>query len=822
LYTLEANLGYVLKFQGRRIVQMNIIRRYGVDEEVSPADLNSLKGLKLLIDCKSWPEDIAAELFGENWQGKKTEGFIVNAKGKAAGDLKFSIRIPELDEVYKGYGWDYVINYSQEDDLPLQFHGILKHFLDLALAKDTGDTMEKDASDINNNIKKRKSNQSVEKEPSVKPAQVKKVPAHMTKGFKRKSEIPANVYDKPLITDSIESECEEQDIDMDDTSDVEDEDDMVKVVDPDPTEELLYRIDGSGWTKDAPPDFSGHVPFDAPTGPNHNLPDNATPLDYFTLFICIDLFSVWASYTNAYAAAIISQLKGKCRSYAPTNGAEIKAFIACIIWMSLIKSMPINEFWDPRFSPAKVRFWFPGIIRFQQLKRFFKVSDVNDDRLNPEDRLAKVRSLFEDFLKRCRQFFMAFQQLSLDEAIKKFKGRCIFKQYIKSKPVRWGIKIYCLCCALTGYLLHAAFYLGKCLDSDHEPYQDRSETHMQLMTLFMPFQGKNHIVHMDNWFTSITFASDLKKKGFLIAGTVRSNRKGLDKRIIMQASEYSALKKNPGIMRYSSQHDLCLLSWFDKRAVLMLSNAYLPVGNDEITHWYNAKAGEIGATPSGKIQRTIPIPPIIVNYRRYLGGVDLLDQYRSYYKLELRSLKYWHPMFFFILETAIINAWVLYRETMSKRKLPLQFTLREFRMQLALGLAKEWEEMGCTLGVDNTIPQTPTKKFKAAVAQVRVHLRGKDIFTEQQVESSTQHDSFMAKIPEKEGTKKKIFVSKEGKWCFKNHRAMVCRYCADFLKMKAPKRTSFWCKKCEKPLCKSPCFHLWHVAMCNERQKEIK
>jgi hypothetical protein len=105
-----------------------------------------------------------------------------------------------------------------------------------------------------------------------------------------------------------------------------------------------------------------------------------------------------------------------------------------------------------------------------------------------------------------------------------------------------------------------------------------------------------------------------------------------------------------------------------------------------------------------------------------MGGVDLLDQYRSYYKLELRSLKYWQPIFFLILETAIINAWVIYKHTMTKRKLLLNFTPREFHMQIALELAKDWEAMGCTLGVDSTIRQTPTKKFKASVAQVRVHL----------------------------------------------------------------------------------------------------
>ena len=41
-----------------------------------------------------------------------------------------------------------------------------------------------------------------------------------------------------------------------------------------------------------------------------------------------------------------------------------------------------------------------------------------------------------------------------------------------------------------------------------------------------------------------------------------------------------------------------------------------------------------------------------------MGGVDLLDQYRSYYKLELRSVKYWHLMF------VLVYHWVSFGQCM--------------------------------------------------------------------------------------------------------------------------------------------------------------
>jgi hypothetical protein len=238
----------------------------------------------------------------------------------------------------------------------------------------------------------------------------------------------------------------------------------------------------------------------------------------------------------------------------------------------------------------------------------------------------------------------------------------------------------------------------------------------------------------------------------------------------------------------------------------MISNAYLPTGEQTVQHWYPAQAGEEGATPSGKIQRTISIPPMVAMYRKHMGGVDLLDQFRAYYKLELKSFKFWHPMFWFVVECALVNAWVLYCETMKTRNISLEYEQRTFRLTVAKQLAKEWEDMGCMVAGDTN--QSPSKKLKHAVKKVRIHLRNKGIALDSQFDSLDGHAAFFAKLPERAGTSKKIKVNNQGTVIYPSHRSMDCRFCADVMKIK--KRTSFWCKKCEKPLCKGVCFQKWH------------
>ena len=52
-----------------------------------------------------------------------------------------------------------------------------------------------------------------------------------------------------------------------------------------------------------------------------------------------------------------------------------------------------------------------------------------------------------------RRYYSPRQQLSLDEGMIPTKNRLAIKQYIRDKPVRWGIKSFLLCEAKTGYIL---------------------------------------------------------------------------------------------------------------------------------------------------------------------------------------------------------------------------------------------------------------------------------------------------------------------------------------------------------------------------------
>ena len=46
------------------------------------------------------------------------------------------------------------------------------------------------------------------------------------------------------------------------------------------------------------------------------------------------------------------------------------------------------------------------------------------------------------------------------------KGRLSFKQYMKAKPTKWGIKVFVLSDATNGYIYRLQIYTGKDMESE--------------------------------------------------------------------------------------------------------------------------------------------------------------------------------------------------------------------------------------------------------------------------------------------------------------------------------------------------------------------
>ncbi len=121
----------------------------------------------------------------------------------------------------------------------------------------------------------------------------------------------------------------------------------------------------------------------------------------------------------------------------------MKAFIGILILIGIIKLPRLEMYWShkyPLITTPSIAAIMPR-VRFEQLFRFFHFSINSTEPLivPVADRLVKVRKFLDLITAQFEKLYNMHQECSIDEAMIKFKGRLGFKQYLKDKPIKWGI-----------------------------------------------------------------------------------------------------------------------------------------------------------------------------------------------------------------------------------------------------------------------------------------------------------------------------------------------------------------------------------------------
>src|SRR5438552_12636 len=76
--------------------------------------------------------------------------------------------------------------------------------------------------------------------------------------------------------------------------------------------------------------------------------------------------------------------------------------------------------------------------------------------------------------------------------------------------------------------------------------------------------------------------------------------------------------------------------------------------------------------------------PVLMTTINLWEGVDITDQYHSYYTTQIVAQRNWLPIFFWILDTALLNSFIIYQEFFnSKAEDSYPFSHKEFNVEVA-------------------------------------------------------------------------------------------------------------------------------------------
>ena len=386
--------------------------------------------------------------------------------------------------------------------------------------------------------------------------------------------------------------------------------------------------------------------------------DCATPGDYFLTFLDNDLVNDILFQTNLYA-------NQRQHNIPAIKKEELYGFLGMNLMMGYHHLPSLRSYWSgdedlsvPVISSTMSR------NRFYQILSNLHVNDNDQVPADNKDKLYKLRPMINKLNANFMKLYNVSERVSIDESMILFKGRSSLKQYNPMKPIKRGYKLWERADA-DGYISKFEIYQGKNGPMSEDPnMMGFGLGEKVVIGMANDLVGKNHQLCFDNYFSSVALMDYLKENGVRAYGTIRSTRKDLpdglkaDKK--MERGDFDHRSTNDGIVFYK---------WKDNKVVHFVSN------------FHGTETTTIRRTQKDGSRKDVTCPKIVKDYNQDMGGVDKADMLCAVHGVSRKSKKWWHRIFFGLLDRCLVNAAVVYDKIAKKGT-----SIFEFRRGVAMSL----------------------------------------------------------------------------------------------------------------------------------------
>ncbi|KAK3791503.1 hypothetical protein RRG08_055526 [Elysia crispata] len=387
------------------------------------------------------------------------------------------------------------------------------------------------------------------------------------------------------------------------------------------TEEFVRK-----WKKHEKDDCSGE--FQHPEGPKEQEFEASNhPIDFFLKFWDSNIENNILTQSNLF-------VNQKQRVVPVFTLPDLRGFFGLNIVMGYHTLPSYKLYWSNQ--PDLAVPLMPSTMSKTRFEQFLSNLHVNDDadRNRPaHDKLWKLRPLLDSLNNNFIKFYDIKREQSIDESMILFKGRSCLKQYCPMKPIKRGFKMWVRADS-DGYMSSFEVYQGKGTGTGREGFGLGESV---VLNLCEDILGKGQKVFFDNYFTSLPILAHLCRNETWSCGTIRSNRKGLP----------AGLTDEKDLNRGD----------FDFRSTV------------------------VNRTQKDGTRAEIQCPQAIFDYNVFMGGVDKADMLCGLYGVSRKSKKWWHRMFFGLIDRTLVNAFIVHSKLASEK-----LSLLNFLRSVALSL----------------------------------------------------------------------------------------------------------------------------------------
>ena len=456
-----------------------------------------------------------------------------------------------------------------------------------------------------------------------------------------------------------EHSCSESEDDSDCFSDDSDDEDTLLQLEP-----ISLPVLDDDWhfmsdpLADARPDplpnFSGATMGQV----RENIPDFTCPREAFCYFFDNDLINKLCEWMNMRAAEYFTAnpLKRKVNGliWKPATIDEMYVFFSLLMLMGINHLPRMHMYWSKDCLTRGGDVFCEGVMsraRFLCMLKFLRFGPIDQvDKKRPRTRIEP----FLDFLrKRSQELLILGLHIAIDESLMLWKGRLGFKQFIRTKRSRFGIKVFVMCPSApkwSGYSWNFEVYYGKdsIFNSTDPDASLLTVSELVVAYLMKDVLKKGHHVVTDNWYTSLRLGNYLLTKDTTLTGVVRADRGPPQKLKEEQLNRHQS--------SFARKGNVLAVKYQDKKEVNVLTTRYTAGLVEKSKRYFDTTT-------------TFYFKPLHIDeYNNLMGSVDKADQLLEPYAFERKTLAWFKKLGIHFIFRMLLNSHLAYKNCQQEYK----------------------------------------------------------------------------------------------------------------------------------------------------------
>ena len=211
-----------------------------------------------------------------------------------------------------------------------------------------------------------------------------------------------------------------------------------------------------------------------------------------------------------------------------------------------------------------------------------------------------------------------------------------------NKPVKYEIKAFTMADSKNAYIVNVLPYTGSdTLQEASTQYEDLPQPTRIVLHVTELYRNKGNHVFTDRYYTSIPLAQAFADRSTSFTGTSMRNRAELPDPIRLTPSRLA----DDEVKAFRADR-LLALEWraAKKKSLIMISTE---------------SSSNMVQIQSRGTQQEVQKLFVVNHYNHSMNGVDRADQYTVYYSFIRKARKWWRKLFFWLLEVAAVNSYIL-------------------------------------------------------------------------------------------------------------------------------------------------------------------